>query len=244
MHGQSAGQRTALISRLKAEAGPLILLAAACFCALLFYDFAEDLHDGERFAFDQAILLALRGGSVQGTPIGPDWLPQAAIEITALGSTSVLGLLTAIATGFLLITRKWRAALMLLIAVIGGALITTGIKDLFARPRPDLVLHLVKVTNPSFPSGHAALSAATYLTIGAMLTRVSARRRVKTYLMACAVALSLLVGATRIYLGVHWPSDVIAGWCLGASWALFCWLVAYWLGRTGKIEKPETDEAS
>jgi undecaprenyl-diphosphatase len=235
--GRGMLSRSAPVLRLlRGETGPLIVLAIACFCALLFYDVAEDLHEGESFAFDASILLALRGGTAQGAPIGPSWLPQVATEITALGSTSVLTLLTAITAGFLLITRKWRAALLLLVAVIGGTLLVTVMKGFMDRPRPDVVLHLVKVTNPSFPSGHAALSAATYLTIGAMLTRVSEQRRVKTYLMTCAVGISLLVGVTRIYLGVHWPSDVVAGWCLGSAWALLCWLIAYWLGRKGEIE--------
>jgi len=218
------------------EIAPLLAFGGACLLGLVFLDFAEDLHEGETFAFDKAILLAVRGGTRNGTPIGPHWLVHSAIELTSLGGTSVLSLVTVGAVGFLLITRRWKAAGWLLVAVCGGALLTTLVKDFIGRARPDVVLHLVKVTNPSFPSGHAAISAATYLTIAALLTSVSEQGAVRGYLLGSAIFLTLMIGATRIYLGVHWPSDVLAGWCLGAAWALLCWLVARFLRRTGRIE--------
>ena len=77
----------------------------------------------------------------------------------------------------------------------------------------------------SFPSGHAMTSAAVYLTLGALLMRVADRRATKIYCMTCAMFLAGLVGVTRVYLGVHYPTDVLAGWLVGLSWALFCWLV-------------------
>lgn len=220
----------------RAEAWPLFGFAAVCLLGLVFLDFAEDLHEGEVFIFDKALLLWLRGGSQAGEPIGPSWLPNVAIDFTSLGSTSVLTLITVASFGFLLIEKNWRSALLVLIAVCGGALLTTLFKDFMERPRPDVVLHLVKVTNPSFPSGHAANSAATYLTLGALLARVNEGRRAKAFIVSLAIFVTFLVGATRIYLGVHWPSDVIAGWCLGSAWAILCWLAAIWLARRCAVE--------
>jgi undecaprenyl-diphosphatase len=116
-------------------------------------------------------------------------------------------------------------------------LLSTLLKLGFERPRPDLVPHAVVVYTASFPSGHAMLSAVTWLTLGALLMRVEPRRRVKAYVLALAVLTTLLVGASRIYLGVHWPTDVLAGWCIGAAWALMCWLAALWLQRRGRVEE-------
>jgi undecaprenyl-diphosphatase len=138
--------------------------------------------------------------------------------------------------GFLLIDGKRHAALLVLVSIGGGTLLSSGLKGLFDRPRPDLVPHGVEVYTMSFPSGHATLSAVTYLTLGALLARVQPRRRVKAYLLSVAVLLAVLIGASRVYLGVHWPTDVLAGWCVGAAWAMLCWTVATWLQRRGEVE--------
>lgn len=233
-----------LFVRLRAEVWPLAGLGLACLLVLVLFEIAEELHEGEILRFDRSILVLVRGHAESGIPIGPSWLPQAATELTALGSVTVLSLLTVAATGFLALTRKWRAALLLLLAVIGGALLTSLLKEVVDRPRPVAVFHLVAVASPSFPSGHAAISAATYLTVGALMARLSERKRVKAYFIGAAVLLTLLIGLTRIYLGVHFPSDVIAGWCLGSAWALLVWLAAYWLGRRGTIEAPAREPAA
>jgi undecaprenyl-diphosphatase len=111
------------------------------------------------------------------------------------------------------------------------------------RPRPDLVAHLVEVHTASFPSGHAMLSAVVYLTLGGLLSRVERPWRIKIHLLSVAVILTLLIGVSRVYLGVHWPTDVLAGWCAGATWAMLCWRVALALQRRGEIEG-NTDTAS
>ena len=152
-------------------------------------------------------------------------------------------LLTVAAVGFLLLTRERAAAVLTIAAVVGGALLSMALKSGFDRPRPDLVPHAVEVTSASFPSGHAMLSAVTYLTLGALLTRVQPQRRVKAYLLTVAVVLTVLIGVSRVYLGVHWPTDVLAGWCIGSAWAMLCWLAALWLQRRGQVER-DTQKAS
>ena len=126
--------------------------------------------------------------------------------------------------------------LLLVVAVSLGTVLSSTLKLLVARPRPDLIAHVVQVHTMSFPSGHATLSAVTYLTLGALLARVQPNRRLKAFLLGLALILTILVGASRVYLGVHWPSDVLAGWCVGAAWASLCWFVALQLQRRGQGE--------
>ncbi len=205
---------------------PLALLLALGVAAggLLGFAAIAALVRGDPRGFDVAALQALRR---QGAPLGPGWLDLALRDVTALGGLPVLGLVTVLVLGWLLLERRWRAAMLLAVSVPGGLLLNMALKTLFDRSRPDLVPHLVAVRTESFPSSHAMLSAVLYLTIGAMLAR-GARRRSQAYVIGAAVGITLLVGVSRVWLGVHWPTDVLAGWCLGAAWAMGCWL---WLGR-------------
>jgi undecaprenyl-diphosphatase len=196
-----------------------------------FAKLADQVLGAQTHALDEAVLLALRESRDPNTPIGPVWVREAARDITSLGGTTVLTLLTIATVGFLLLSRKCGAAILMTICVAGGALLSMGLKTGFDRPRPTLVPHAVDVYSASFPSGHAMLATITYLTLGALLARVQPRRRVKAYLLTWAVMLSVLVGASRIYLGVHWPTDVVAGWCMGSAWALLCVSVALRLQR-------------
>lgn len=180
----------------------------------------EELREGDTMASDTAILLAFRTPGHLATPIGPPSLLQSAIDISALGGFTVIWLLTLTVAGFLVLTRRWRQTIILLAAIGGASLLSSLIKVSFHRARPAVVPHLAEVTSASFPSGHAMISAAAYLTIGAMLARTQTSRAARWYLMTLAVILILLIGTTRVYLGVHWPSDVAAGWCFGAAWAL------------------------
>jgi undecaprenyl-diphosphatase len=132
---------------------------------------------------------------------------------------------------------------LVLVSVAGGLLLSTLFKEAFDRPRPDLVTHGATVYTASFPSGHSMMAAVTYLTLAVMYARVEPRRAVKIYLIAVASLIILLVGASRVYLGVHWPTDVLAGWLAGATWALFCWLIARWLQRRGAVEPEAGDGA-
>lgn len=212
------------------EIAPIAILLGIALFSLTFVEIAEEVSEGETRAFDKAVLLALRTGD-PADPIGPRWFELAVADITALGGFAVLALLTLLAIGYLLAQKKWGGALVMLAATLGGAAISEGLKLGFARPRPDLVAHIVETTSMSFPSGHAMLSAATYLTLGALLAQSQERQRLRSYILGAAILVTLLIGVSRIYLGVHWPTDVLAGWCLGAAWAMLCWSIAAWLGR-------------
>ncbi|MBZ9672205.1 phosphatase PAP2 family protein [Mesorhizobium sp. ES1-3] len=176
--------------------------------------------------FDTEILLAFRQPGQPGVPIGPSWLEGAMRDITSLGSTSVLALVTTATIIYLLLIRRRGTALLILVAVAGGEVLSSLLKVGVDRPRPELVSHLVNETSLSFPSGHAMLSAVTYLTLGSLAARFLPGRTAKVYVLFLAVLTTVLVGVSRIYLGVHWPSDVLAGWCAGFAWAMLCWLVA------------------
>jgi undecaprenyl-diphosphatase len=201
-----------------------------------FVELADVARDATPHEFDTAILLAFRVPGEPNNPIGPLWFEEAMRDITSLGSTAVLVLILLSVLLYLLIVRKPAAALFVLAAVAGGQALSSGLKLGIDRPRPDLVSHLAEVQTASFPSGHAMLSAVTYLTLGSLLAHILPGRAVKIYVLSVAVLLTLLVGVSRVYLGVHWPSDVLAGWCAGSAWAMLCWLVVRWVVKRGKDE--------
>jgi undecaprenyl-diphosphatase len=208
------------------EFSTLAAVAGVAGATALFLKIANEVVEGETRGFDEAILKALRQPGDLAEPIGPKWLEIVFRDITSLGGTTVLTLLTAIVVGYLLIERKRAAAALVVVAVSLGAVLSTALKDLFARPRPDLVAHLVDVSTLSFPSGHAMLSAVTYLTLGALLARAHPDASSRLYILSTSLALTLLIGISRVYLGVHYPTDVLAGWSAGAAWAILCWLVS------------------
>jgi undecaprenyl-diphosphatase len=222
------------------ETAPLLTLAALSLFAWGFVEIADEVTEGETKSFDRTILLALRRASDPSDPLGPRWFEEAMRDITGLGGNAILTLVTVASVGYLAMVRKRHAALLLLAAVVGGMLLSTALKLGFERSRPDLVPHGMAVYTASFPSGHAMLSAVTYLTLGALLARVEPHRRVKAFLIGLAVFITVAVGLSRIYLGVHWPSDVLAGWCGGAGWASLCWFVSLQLQRRGEVESDAT----
>lgn len=197
--------------------------------SLAFFGIAEEVAEGDTLRLDERILLSMRVPGDPTQPVGPDWVQEAFRDFTGLGGVGVLGLLTVATLGYLWLMGMRRAALYLFLAIAGGLVVSLALKAGFHRPRPDLVSHGSMVYTASFPSGHSMLSAIVYLTGGAMLALVHERRAVRIYILGCAVAATVLVGASRVYLGVHWPTDVLAGWAGGAAWAALCWLVARWV---------------
>jgi undecaprenyl-diphosphatase len=217
------------------ELAVLLGLAGIVSGVWLFALIAGEVMDGDTRSMDQRLLLALRRPD-HLSPIGPPAVQDAARDITALGSPSVLTLVTLITCGFLLLDGRRHMALFVCASIASGLGLSTILKDSFQRPRPDLVPRAAYVSTTSFPSGHSMLSAVTYLTLGALLARSQTRKRLKAYFLLVAAILALLVGVSRVYLGVHWPTDVLAGWTAGASWAIVCWLAARWLQRRHVIE--------
>lgn len=216
-------------------ARPELLKAAALFAAAAFALtlFAGALVDGETREFDAWLLRALRDPNDLADPIGPPWFEEMVRDITALGSTFVLTSAVIVVAGYLWIRSSPQKALFLVVAVSLGALLNRLLKIGFARPRPDIVAHGMQVSTESFPSGHAANSAIVYLLLGMMLARVEVNPIAKVYILTISVIATLLVGLSRVYLGVHWPADVLAGWLVGAAWALFCWYLLLCLRPAG-----------
>lgn len=218
------------------EIAPLATLSAVALFAWTFVIVAGEVLEGDTLGLDRAILLGLRDPANLADPIGPTWLEEVARDFTGLGGHAVLGLVTLATLAYMVMTGRRATALLVLAAIGGGMVLSAGLKVGFERPRPDLVPHGTRVYTASFPSGHAMLSAITYLTLGALLARTQALRRAKFLFLALAVALTVIVGCSRVYLGVHWPSDVLAGWCVGAAWACLCWYAALLLQRRGRVE--------
>ncbi len=200
-----------------------------------FAEIADEVVEGDTHSFDRKILLAMRDPTDTRDPWGPKWLEEMGRDFTALGGMGILIFLTAATVGGYVLQGRHKTATLILVAVLGGLIISLLLKQSFDRPRPDLVPHGSYVYTKSFPSGHSMLSAVTYLTLGSMIVRTRNHKATKIYIMVVSMLITLLVGLSRIYLGVHWPTDVLAGWSAGASWALICWLAARWLQKRGHV---------
>lgn len=227
----AGAQAIALWRAARREIGPLMLLGAILIGGWFFAELADAVGDGEIATFDEAVLTWLRRPDQPATPIGPFWLTHVARDVTALGGWTIGFGVTAFALGYLLLTGERRLALLTSLAVGGGIALSVMLKDVYNRPRPALVPHLVEVSTTSFPSGHAMGSTIVWLTLAALMARSHTQRRIKSYLLGCATAVVITVGLTRIYLGVHWPSDVLSGWTAGVTWALGCWLIVLLIDR-------------
>jgi len=205
----------------------LVLAAIAVGAVWAFIELADELREGELAAIDERLLHLLREPGNPAEPIGPRALEVAVRDITALGSVAVLTLFVALAVIVLWMERQRRAASWLAIASLGASVLNVLLKSVFARERPALLDSELLPGSFSFPSGHAFLSAAIYLTAGALLTQVIAKPATRAIVLAAAVLMTVLIGLSRVYLGVHYPSDVLAGWTLGLCWAALCWAV-FW----------------
>ena len=222
-----------------AETLVFVAVFVATVLLLLFGVIAEAVMAGSTTRLDEAIISVFRAGADHSSgPAGPLWVQEMARDITSLGSVTVLGLLSAVVVAYLFLTRSPGAAFLVLVAVVGGIAVNSILKIQFARPRPDLFVPAAKVFTASFPSGHAAFSAITYMTLAALLARVTTKRRLRYYFVTVAVALTFMIGVSRVYLGVHYPTDILAGWCIGSAWALICWTIMTRLQQKGRIDRP------
>jgi undecaprenyl-diphosphatase len=223
------------------QAESLLLISVFIVATLLltFGFIADEVREGSTANLDRYIILLFRSGSDNlSGPVGPPWVREMARDITSLGSFAVLGIVSLAVVAYLLLAGARSAAVLVLVAVVGGVMINSLLKIQFARPRPDLFVPAAKVFTASFPSGHAALSAITYMTLAALLARMTVGRRIRYYFMGVAIGLTFMVGVSRVYLGVHYPTDVLAGWCIGSAWALICWAIMARLQDEGQVEPP------
>ncbi len=237
---ENSGRLEHLFHWLGGHSGITLLVMALLTGAIwAFIELADEVVEGETRALDEKFLLLLRNPDDLSDPLGPYWLEEMGRDFTALGGVGVLTLVTLSVLGFLLLRRQFHACLYVAVAVGGGILMSSLLKMAFARPRPDLVAHGSYVYTASFPSGHSMMASAVYFTLAALLASLELSARVRAYLLVIAAFFSLLVGVSRVYLGVHWPTDVLAGWAAGTAWALLCWLVGQQLQRRRLIEEPE-----
>jgi undecaprenyl-diphosphatase len=204
-----------------------------------FLNLSDEVAEQETQDFDRALILALRRPGDVDDPIGPHWVEEAMRDITALGGFTFLTLFVLIAAASLTFYGRRRSAVVLIGTVVLAEACNDLLKLAYGRPRPDLVAHGSYVYSHSFPSGHSLLSATVFLTTAAILSSLEPRRRAKAFVFSLAIALIVAVGFSRVYLGVHWPTDVLAGWTLGAAWALAA-RVALGLWRRGE-GPPEVD---
>ncbi|HYR24472.1 MAG TPA: phosphatase PAP2 family protein [Aquabacterium sp.] len=205
---------------------PLGLAAAALWG---FLGIADEMMEGEVHAADAWILALCRTGGAQGGPWGPLWLPDVMRDITALGSPTVLILTVTAIWGYLAMARQWRMAWLAAGSCLGGWATSIALKQMFMRSRPDVSFHGTLADGYSFPSGHAMMSAVVFLTLATLVARLAPRTRLRVYAIGVAALVSGLVGLSRVYLGVHWASDVAAGWAAGVAWALLVWALAHLL---------------
>lgn len=226
----------------------LLFLVLASGGVWAFAEIADWALGGDSHAFDRSVILSMRDSDNPDNPIGPEWLEELGRDFTALGGTGVLTALTLVGVGYLLLLKKWKAALFLAGAILLGLVISSLLKEVFDRPRPDLVPHGSHVYTSSFPSGHSMMAAVCYLTLASLLCSIQNSHWIKVYILSVAVVFAILVGVSRVYLGVHWPTDVFAGWLAGAIWAFAAWWIAQRLrlnespGKKGMesfMERPE-----
>jgi undecaprenyl-diphosphatase len=218
----------------------LVLAGLSALLAVGFYTLSRAVVRGATGDLDRRAVLAMRNASDLSDPHGPRWVEEVGRDFTALGGVAVITLLTATVVAFFWLSNMHRAATYVAVATVGAVIISTGLKELFARPRPNLVPHGSHVYLSSFPSGHSAIAAAAYLTLGLVASQFVVKRRLKVLFIGVAMFVTGAVGVSRVYLGVHWPSDVLAGWAVGLSWALVCWIAAVWLQDHGVVE-PEQE---
>lgn len=219
------------------DLGPITAVFFVMVLVLGFGLLADEVMEGGTATFDLGVVTALRTDGNPADPLGPPWVEEMGRDVTSLGSYAFLGFVSAAVAGYLLMVGKRHLAILMAVSFLGGAFLNTMLKYAFARPRPELQ-HAARVFTPSFPSAHATVATITFLTLGILLTRSTPDRRLKAYYMGLAILLTVAVGFSRTYLGLHYASDVIAGCCLGGAWSLLCWTVSLRLQRRGEVEQP------
>lgn len=221
---------------------PILICFLALSAAFGFLELTSEMWEGELLVFDRFILQSLRQSTDSSLLIGPKWLLPVIHDLSALGGVTVLTIVTALVSGYMMLQHRLRLVAFFLSSVVGGTAVMVFLKYVIARPRPDIVPMLSDVTDPSYPSGHSMLSAIVYLTLGALLARSTSNNILKLYFLLASAALTFMVGCSRVYLGVHYPTDVIAGWAAGFSWSALTYFAASILQRR-KVVEQESDSS-
>lgn len=215
--------------------GALLVMMAGIWA---FVEIADAVNDQETSGFDRALMLAMREGPNNAEIAGPFFVEKFATDLTSLGGYPFVVLLTLVVIGYLVLNRHFRHAAEVTLSVAGGAAVVMGLKELFGRARPEIVPPMYDVATWSFPSGHSSTAAVVYLTLGILVARFVNRRRLTLYVICVAFLLTFIVGWSRVALGVHYPTDVLAGWAMGLTWALFSWLVVnFWENWKARPER-------
>jgi undecaprenyl-diphosphatase len=222
----------------RVESSALLFIIGVAGAVWAFFNLASEVGEGETLAFDRHILLALRNPANPSDPIGSRSFEEAMRDVTALGGVTVMVLVTVVAVAAFLMHGRRRHAFVLAGTVLLADISSEVLKRIYGRPRPDLVPHGSYVYSASFPSGHSTMSAATFLTLAMLIASLEPKRDVKIMVYLLAMGMVLAIGFSRVYLGVHWPCDVLAGWCLGAAWALAAWTVLRRLSKPKDLAEP------
>ncbi|MEO8204936.1 MAG: phosphatase PAP2 family protein [Chthoniobacterales bacterium] len=217
--------------------GLLLTLGIISVSLWVFISLTNHVVGGTKHETEAKIMRVLRTPEDLAQPIGPRWLKLTSLDITALGSAPVLLLVTTLVVGYLLLDRKFTPAILIVCSTASGAVMSNLLKQIINRDRPNIVPHLAEVTGQSYPSGHSMLSSVVYLTLAVVLAQIVTSRRGKVYILASAILIIVMVGITRVFIGVHYPTDVLAGWCAGTVWALLVWLAASHLQHRGMVER-------
>ncbi|MEX0876431.1 MAG: phosphatase PAP2 family protein [Phycisphaerales bacterium] len=219
-----AARSRRLIALLHKETALVVALLLMVAGIWAFAEITDEVLEDEA-VIDAAVMDWVHGAG--GDPRGPRWLEVTALDLTALGGAPVLALMIALIAGFLAMTKQYREAVLVLVASLLGLGLSTVLKEVFSRERPQEGVQMAEAFTASFPSGHTMLSTVIYLTLGAILSATRPRRRERFYIIAAAVLIAGIVGLTRVYLGVHFPTDVLAGWSVGLAWTVLCLIVAH-----------------
>ncbi|KHS46812.1 phosphatase PAP2 family protein [Novosphingobium subterraneum] len=217
---------------------PRHALIASALCWIGFVLVASLVLSGHGSEIDSSGLLFWRRGA-DLVPAGPQWLLEAVRDLTALGGVLLRNLILIGVLAALLFLRLKREAVLLTATVMGGWLVNSLVKIAVGRPRPMIVPHLTEAGGQSFPSGHSFNSAVIYIAIALAFAAMSPRRSIRWTLIISAIALSIAIAISRVWLGVHFPTDVAAGWLGGAGWAF---LASALLHKPAKAVAEQADD--